>query len=107
MTDCIKGCTQVEEDEDGEESRISCHKEIIDDFVEFCLLQCYGVGGNRTITVHTGYCGIGENGVVFLRILEKKGRLEIGQKLEGSAPGFFQNWGNGWKLEEERISHEK
>ena len=55
MTDGIEGCTQVEEDEDGEESRIRCH---------FLLFQCYGVGGNRTGTVHTGYCGIGENGVM-------------------------------------------
>ena len=57
------------------------------------------MGGNRTGTVHTGYCGIGENGVgrqlFFSRILEMKGRLEIRRKLlklEGSAPGLFQNW---------------
>ena len=62
MTDGIKGCTQVEEDEDGEESRVSCHKEVVGDFDKFCY-KCYGVGGNRTGTVHTGCCGIGENGV--------------------------------------------
>ena len=32
MTDGIKGCTQVKEDEDGEESRVSCHNEIVSDF---------------------------------------------------------------------------
>lgn len=32
MTDGIKGCTQVEENEDGEESRISCHKKVVGDF---------------------------------------------------------------------------
>ena len=53
--------------------------------------------GNRTGTVHKGYCGIGENGVerqlFFSRILEMKGRLDIGRKLfklDGSAPGFFR-----------------
>ena len=37
------------------------------------------MGGNQTGTVHTGYCGIGENGV--------QRRLS---KLEGSAPVFFK-----------------
>ncbi len=36
MTDGIKGCTQVEEDEDGE-SGISCHKEVVYDFDECCF----------------------------------------------------------------------
>ena len=37
MTDGIKGCTQVEEDEDGEKSRISCHKEVVGDFDKCCF----------------------------------------------------------------------
>ena len=57
------------------------------------LFQCHGVGGNRTRTVHTGYCGIGENGVgkqFSSRILEMKGRLEIGLKMEGLVPFLFK-----------------
>ncbi len=37
MTDGIKGCTQVEEEEDHEESRISCHKEVVCDVDECCF----------------------------------------------------------------------
>ena len=37
MTDGIKGCTQVQEDEDGEQSRISCHKEVVGEFDECCF----------------------------------------------------------------------
>ena len=37
MTDGIKGCRQVEEDEDGEESGISCHEKVIGDFDECCF----------------------------------------------------------------------
>ena len=37
MTDGIEGCTQVEEDEDGEESRISCHNEVVGDFDMCCF----------------------------------------------------------------------
>lgn len=37
MTDGIKGCTQIEEDEDGKKSRISCHKEVIGDFDKCCF----------------------------------------------------------------------
>ena len=34
MTDGIKSCRQVEEDEDSEESGISCQEEVIGDFDE-------------------------------------------------------------------------
>ena len=37
MTDGIEGCTQVKEDEDGEDSRISCHKKVVGDFDECCF----------------------------------------------------------------------
>lgn len=28
----VKGCTQIKKDEDGDESRVSCKKEVISDF---------------------------------------------------------------------------
>ena len=37
MTECIKGGTEVEEDEDDEESRISCHYEVVGYFDECCF----------------------------------------------------------------------
>lgn len=37
VTDGIKGCTQVEENEDGEESRISCHKKVVGDLDKCCF----------------------------------------------------------------------
>lgn len=41
MTDGIKGRTQVKEDEDGQQARISCHEDVIGDLCEgsFCAME--------------------------------------------------------------------
>ena len=37
MSNGVKSCRQAEEDKDGEESRISCHEEVVGDFYECCF----------------------------------------------------------------------
>lgn len=37
VRDCIKGCTQTEEDEDRDETRVSCHEEVVCDPYEGCF----------------------------------------------------------------------
>lgn len=81
MTGGISGCTQVEEYEDGEDSRVSCHWVVIGEFEMPCFsaVELVGTKLEPFIQVIVGLVRM-ENGVV-LKILE--------MKVEASVPRLF------------------
>ena len=42
MRNGVKGHTEIEEDEDGDETGVSCHEEVIGDFYEGCFCPVAG-----------------------------------------------------------------
>ena len=60
MRNGVEGRTQIEEDEDGDETGVSCHEEVVDDLYEGCFCAVAGTETGLELFVKAV---IGEMGV--------------------------------------------
>lgn len=104
MTDSVEGCSEVQEDEDGEVAGVGGEEEVISDFEQSCFSAVFGTEARLEWFIETvgSKVGLELGGNDTFQDFRQKGEVGYGTEISTAfrvEVGFFENGGDSSQLE--------